>query len=157
MFNTFTCTSVINSKFICTLFIYVMYLSQLLRDGVFIVFFFLSLILNPTQPRGVSSYLWLDWYPFLADWLSVLHLCFKFLCCCYCRWCFLFSAGGQTVGRCWSSQRQMAQRLRSPACRRWSTPGPRPGWRSRWWSWFSSAGRQRRHTGRLRNSERAEL
>lgn len=60
---------------------------------------------------------------------------------------FLFSAGGQTVGRCRSSRRQAAERLRSPACRRWLTPGPHPGWRSRWWSWSSSAGRQQRHTG----------
>lgn len=56
MFNTFTCTSVINSKFICTLFVYVMYLSQLLRDGVFIVFFFVfNFEPHPTPWRFLLS------------------------------------------------------------------------------------------------------
>lgn len=107
---------------------------------------FFVCFLNPTQPCGVSSYLWLDCYLFLAEWLSVLHLCFKFLCGCR-RWCFFsLLAVRWTVGRCRLSQRQVVKHLRSPACRRWSTPGPRPEWRSRWWSWSSSAGTQERDT-----------
>lgn len=45
------------------------------------------LIFEPHRPRRVRCVSYL----FLADWLSVLHLCFKFLCRL-----FLFSAG------CWS-------------------------------------------------------
>lgn len=62
---------------------------------------------------------------------------------------FLFSAGCRSVGRigqCRLSQRQVVKHLRNPACPRWSTPAPRPEWRSRWWSWSSSAGGQERDT-----------
>ena len=69
--HTFTCTSVIN-RFICTLFLYTLYLSAIIYVMAFLlcVFFVFVFWTHPRMfPLSVIGLLSL-----LADWLSVLHL-----------------------------------------------------------------------------------
>lgn len=120
----------------------------------FLLCFFLSLFFEP-HPTPRCFLLSVIGLLSLPSWL-VICLAFVFqVFVLLLSLVFFFSAGGQTVGRCWSSQRQVAERLRSPACRQWLTPGPRPGWRSRWWSWSSSAGWQETRVGKERMTEQS--